>query len=149
MNESKAIVQYAGDDLYVAISPSGHALSLETNGDRNCAATPIELLLMALGACTGSDVVNIMSKKRETLTRYRVEIRGRRRDTEPRSFEQIEVKHFVEGRNISEEALRQAIELSDKKYCSVAATLRPTANIVSSYEILEEDSGRALANLQA
>ena len=93
---------------------------------------------MALGACTGSDVVSIMRKKREKITSYRVEVHGRRRETEPRGFSNIEVKHIVRGHNISAKALVQAIELSETKYCSVAATLRPAAEIKSSYEIVEE-----------
>jgi putative redox protein len=134
----KADVQYAGADFYIATSPSGHAITLETDGKRNSAPTPIELLLMALGACTGSDVVSIMRKKRERVTNYKVEVHGRRRKDEPRGFEHIEVKHILRGYNISEQSLRQAIELSQAKYCSVAATLRPAAEIVSTYQISEE-----------
>ena len=135
--DPRATVYYAGAELYIAISPSGHAITLETDGKRNSAPTPIELLLMALGACTGSDVVSIMRKKREKVTHYRVEVRGQRRETEPRGFRNIEIKHIVHGHNISGKALKQAIELSEAKYCSVAATLRPAAEIKSSYEIIE------------
>lgn len=133
-----AVVQYAGSDLYVAISPSGHAITLETDKNRNSAPTPVELLLMALGGCTGSDVVSIMRKKRIQITSYRVEVRGKRRDVEPRGFSHIDVKHIVTGRGVSDHALRQAIELSEAKYCSVAATLRPAAEIKSSFEIIQE-----------
>ncbi|OLE55337.1 MAG: hypothetical protein AUG51_03705 [Acidobacteria bacterium 13_1_20CM_3_53_8] len=65
---------------------------------------------------------------------------GERRDEHPRSFTRMEVRHIVRGRNVSEKAVAQAIELSETKYCSVAATYRPTVEIVSSYEIIEEDS---------
>ena len=140
--DAKAIVYYAGNDLYTALSPSGHAITLETNGERNSAPTPIELLLMALGGCTGSDVISIMEKKRQKVTDYRVEVRGQRREDNPRSFSHIEVKHFVRGCNISEDALVQALELSESKYCSVAATLKPTATIVFQYEIAQESSAR-------
>jgi putative redox protein len=139
LEDQRAAVHHAGADLYVAISPSGHAITLETDGKRNAAPTPVELLLMALGGCTGSDVISIMRKKRERITSYRVDVRGRRREDEPRSFKCIEVKHIVRGHNISEKSLVQAIELSESKYCSVAAALRPTAEIVFSYEIIEED----------
>ena len=61
-------------------APVGHAITLETDGNRNSAATPVELLLMGLGACTGSDVVSIMRKKRQKITSYRVQVRGRRRE---------------------------------------------------------------------
>ncbi len=140
--DSKAVVSYAGDDLFVGVSPSGHALAIETEPARSRAATPMELLLVALGSCTGVDVVSILRKKRERVTGYRVEVRGERRDEHPRAFTRIEVKHFVRGRGVSERAVAQAVGLSEEKYCSVAATLRPTAEIVSTFEI-EEDGGDA------
>ena len=135
--ENKAIVLFAGNDLFIGITPSGHALTLDTNHERNAAPTPMQLLLLALGSCTGVDVVSILQKKRETVIDYRVEVRGERREDQPRSYKRMEVHHIVRGRNISEKSVMQAIELSEAKYCSVAATLRPTAEIVSSYEIIE------------
>jgi putative redox protein len=137
--EAKATIHLAGDDLFVGISPSGHAQVLDTNHERASAATPVELLLIALGSCTAVDVISIMRKKREQVTNYRVEVRGERRTEHPRAFTRMEVRHIVRGRKISEKALAQAIELSETKYCSVAATLRPTVEIISSYEIIEED----------
>jgi putative redox protein len=137
--DAKAIIHFAGDDLFVGISPSGHAQALDTNHERRCAASPVELLLVALGSCTAVDVVSILKKKRADVTDYRVEVRGLRRSEHPRHFTRMEVRHIVRGRNITEKALAQAIELSETKYCSVAATLRPTVEIVSSFEIIEED----------
>jgi len=135
--ENKAIVHFAGNDLFIGITPSGHALTLDTNHARNSAPTPTELLLVALGSCTAVDVISILKKKREHVSDYRVEVRGDRREEHPRSFERMEVHHIVRGRNVSEKSVAQAIELSEAKYCSVAATLRPTAEILSSYEIIE------------
>jgi len=97
----------------------------------------MELLLVALGSCTAVDVVSILRKKRQNVSAYRVEVRGQRRDEHPRSYKRMEVHHIVTGRSISEQSVEQAIQLSEEKYCSVAATLRPTAEIVSSFEIIE------------
>jgi putative redox protein len=137
--DAKATIYLAGDDLFVGITPSGHAQALDTNHERASAASPVELLLLALGSCTAVDVISILKKKREQVTAYRVEVRGERRTEHPRSFTRMEVRHIVHGHDISEKALAQAIELSETKYCSVAATLRPTVEIISSYEIIEED----------
>lgn len=137
--DKPAVVHFSGDDLFIGITPSGHAVTLDTNHERNSAPTPVELLLIALGSCTGVDVVNILRKKREEVLEYRIEISGQRRTKHPRAFTRMEVRHKVKGRNISEKSLAQAIELSDQKYCSVAATLRPTVEIVSSYEIIPVD----------
>lgn len=135
--DPKAVIRYAGDDLFMAISPSGHAITLDTSHERASAPSPMELLLMALGSCTAVDVIGILQKKRESVIDYRVEVRGERRDEHPRSFKRMEVRHILTGKSISPRAVAQAIELSENKYCSVAATLRPTAEIVSSYEIIE------------
>ena len=136
--DSKAVVHLVGDELFNGRTPSGHDLKIDTDRERNSAPSPMELLLVALGSCTAVDVVSILRKKREQVTDYRVEVRGERRDEHPRSYKRMEVHHIVTGRNISERSVAQAIELSEQKYCSVAATLRPTAEIVSTFKIIEE-----------
>lgn len=137
-SDAKAVVHSAGDELFVAITPSGHAQVLETNSARASAASPVELLLIALGGCTAVDVVSILKKKRERVTGYRVEVSGTRREEYPRAFTRMEVRHVVRGHNVSEKSVASAIELSESKYCSVAATLRPGVEIVTSYEIIED-----------
>lgn len=139
MKDTKATVRYAGDDFFVAVPPSGHALTLDMRGERSSAASPLELLLVALGGCTGADVVSILRKKREHVTEYRVEVKGERREEYPKSFKRIEVHHILHGRGLTEKAVADAIQLSDEKYCGVSATLRPTAEIVTSYEIHEQE----------
>jgi len=141
MKNTHALVQYSGDDYFVAIPPSGHAIPLDINSERSNASGPLELLLVALGGCTGADVITILKKKREQVTDYRVEVRGERREEHPRSFRKMEVRHIIRGRGISADSVAKAIELSVNKYCSVAATLRPTVEIVSSFEIHDEATG--------
>jgi putative redox protein len=139
MKNNHAIVHYAGDDFFVAMPPSGHAITIDFKGERSAAPGPLELLLVALGGCTGADVVSILRKKREKLLEYRVEVRGERREEFPKSYKKMEVKHILRGRSLSEAAVKQAIDLSEQKYCGVAASLRPTVEIVSSYEIHESE----------
>ena len=136
-DEPKAVVYLRGDELFEGVTPSAHSVMMDTDRSRNSAPSPMELLLIALGSCSGVDVVSILRKKRGEVTDYRVEVRGTRRAEHPRSYERIEVNHIVTGRNISERSLGQAVQLSEEKYCSVAATLRPTAEIVSTYQIIE------------
>jgi len=137
MAETKATVQYGGNDFFIGTSPAGHAQVMETNGERAAAATPIELLLIAVGGCMASDVVDILRKKRQIVSDYKVEVVGERREDFPRSFKSIRLHHILTGESLSETAVKQAIELSDSKYCSVAATLRPTAEISVSFEVVE------------
>ena len=137
---TKAVVSFVSEDLFLGITPSGHAMTLDTDHERSVAPSPVELLLVALGSCTGVDVISILNKKRMSVSAYRIEVSGERRDEHPRSYKSMNVHHVVTGRNISDRAVQQAIELSETKYCSVAATLRPTVEIHSSFEIIEEPS---------
>ena len=133
----KATVQYAGDDYFIGTPPSGHAQVMDANGERKAAPTPLENLLVAVAACTAFDVQSILKKKRQDVLDYRVEVEGTRRNEMPKAFIKFHIKHIVHGRNISEKAVADAIKLSDKTYCSVGATVRPTAEITTSYEIVE------------
>lgn len=133
----KAVVQMTGEELFTGVTPSGHEVLMDTDRERNSAGSPMELLLLALGSCSAVDVVSVLRKKRERVTDYRVEIEGERRDEHPRSYKRMQVHHIVTGHDISERSVAHAIELSEQKYCSVAATLKPTAEIVSSFEIIQ------------
>jgi putative redox protein len=134
----KATVRFVTEDLFVGTTPSGHALALDTDSTRSSAPSPVELLLVALGSCTATDVASILTKKRQQVTSYIVEVSGVRRDEYPRSYTSMKVHHIFTGRSISAKAVAHAIELSETKYCSVAATLRPTVEIQSTFEIIEE-----------
>jgi putative redox protein len=132
------LVEYSGNDFFVATTPSGHAQVIDINGERSAAAGPFELVQLALGGCTGADVISVLKKKRQQVTSYRIEIQALRRDEHPRSYKRIDVKHIVRGRGISEKAVAQAVQLSTDKYCGVIASLRPTVEIVATWEIQEE-----------
>jgi putative redox protein len=136
-NIYKATVHYAGDEFFIGIPPSGNAQVIDSKGERRSAPSPLELLLVSVAACTAADVISILLKKRQDVTDYNVEVTGERVDDHPRKFTKFHVHHIVQGRTVSEKAVADAIELSDTKYCSVAATLRPTVEITTSYEIIE------------
>ena len=136
---NKAIIKFVSDDLFVGITPSGHSVTFDTNSERSNAPSPVEILLVALGSCTAVDVVSILKKKRQHVTSYQVEVSGERRDEYPRSYTSMKVHHVLTGKGLSDKAVAQAIELSENKYCSVAATLRPTVEIQSSFEIIEAE----------
>jgi putative redox protein len=133
----KATVQYAGDEFFVGTPPSGHAQIIDSKGDRRAAPSPLEMLLVSVAACTAADVISILLKKRQQVDAYRVEVAGTRKDDHPRAFIAFHVHHIVHGRSVSEKAVADAVKLSDEKYCSVAATVRPTAAITTSYEVNE------------
>lgn len=99
-------------------------------------ATPMEVLAVALGACTGMDVVSILRKMREPLEGFEVEVKGERADEHPKRFVSLEVVYRLRGK-LNSEKVRRAIELSESRYCSVEATLRPALPLTSSFVIQE------------
>ena len=130
-----ASVRWIGEEKFVAISPSGHAVTLDSESASNKAPTPMELLLMALGACTATDVVSILKKKRQKLESLEVLCSGERAPDPPRVWTKLEVIYRLRGR-LEEAAVKRAIELSEQKYCSVSAMLQKTATLTWRHEIL-------------
>jgi putative redox protein len=100
---------------------------------------PMEMILLGLAGCTGVDVVNILRKKRQPLKALRVEVRAKRADDHPKVYTEIEIAYLLEGEGLSHDAIEQAIELSERKYCSVSAMLGKTAKIGSSYRVIPGD----------
>jgi putative redox protein len=94
----------------------------------------MEMLLGALGACTSVDVVMILAKKRQNLTSLEIVISGERASEPPSVWTKIEMIYRLAG-DLEPKAVRDAIELSQFKYCSVAAMLRKTAEITYRFEI--------------
>jgi putative redox protein len=97
----------------------------------------MELLLIGLAGCTAMDVVSILQKKRQPLTGLQTKVTAERAEEHPRVYTKIHVEYVVTGKGVKPEAVERAIELSETKYCSAMATLRHTAEITSSYRILE------------
>jgi putative redox protein len=130
-----ATVKWTGAQEFVATSPSGHALTIDSDRQSNKAAGPMELLLMALGACTATDIVIILEKKRQKLESLEVVCSGERAAEPPSVWIKLEVLYRLRGR-LDEAAVKRAIELSEEKYCSVSATLKKSATLSWRYEIL-------------
>jgi putative redox protein len=125
-----------GDGLrFRAVNDAGKSIVLDSGPDAD-APNPMEVLLAALGGCSGMDVIAILRKKRQFVTAYSLELIGRRRDEHPRAYTAIEVVHRFTGRDLSKAAIEDAILLSDTKYCSVHATLVPGVAVSSRFEIV-------------
>ena len=96
--------------------------------------TPMELLATSLGACTAMDVVSILVKMRQPLESFSVEVSGERAEDHPKRFLSLEVVYHLKG-DLDERKVERAISLSEERYCSVEATLRPAVPITSRYVI--------------
>ena len=104
-------------------------------GGSNAGTRPKELLLLALGGCTASDVISILHKKRVELNGFEIHITAEQRDEHPQVFTKIHLEYVVRSDDIRPQDVVRAIELSETKYCSVSAMLRPAIPITWSYRI--------------
>lgn len=122
---------------FVSTDSTGHSMVMSTP-DENFGMKPSELLLSALAGCTSVDVVEILAKKRTPLSHLEVHVSAKQDADPPWTFRKIHLKFIIKGQDLSEKDVQQAIHLSEEKYCSVAASLRGTVEITSSFEILED-----------
>ncbi len=123
---------------FVASDDKGHSIVIDSSrehGGEGSAFTPMQLLLVALGSCTGIDVVNILQKQRQKLTGFEIVVSGERVAEYPRVYSKVHVEYKVKGENLRDKALHTAIQLSEDKYCSVGATISKAAKMSHSYSI--------------
>ncbi len=131
-------VKWVDGFRFVASDSAGHSIVMDTpkeSGGENSGFSPMQLLLVALGGCTGMDVVHIMRKQRQQISDLEVLVSGKRVKEPPRIYSHIHVEYKIRGKNIKENAVQRAIQLSEDKYCSVGATLRAKAKVTSNYTI--------------
>ena len=120
---------------FVATSGTGHHFLID-DAAGNTGAKPIELVAVALAGCTAFDVIGILRKKRQQVTGYEVTVEADQTPDPPQVFTKVRIHHIVTGVDIAEHALRDAIRLSETKYCSVGAMVKQSAEIESTYEIV-------------
>lgn len=128
---------WIGDKHFVGIDSGNHSVVLSGQAD-GIGVKPSEMLLIALAACSSVDVVEILEKKRLKLSLLEVITTGERDPEPPWAYRKIHVKYRLSGDGLTDKAVAQAIDLSQEKYCSVAATVRGVAQITTEYEILPE-----------
>ena len=137
----EAKVTYVDGLQFVGEAASGHAIVMDGDkevGGRNTGARPMELLLIGLGGCSGMDVVSILKKKKQEINGVEIKVKGEKAENYPKKFTDMDIEFIVRGRNVSDDAVKRAVELSMGKYCSVKATLEGSAKITWSYKIIEE-----------
>lgn len=126
------LVEWDGDMRVIGKTEEGATVSMEPGrayGGSGRNPTPMELVAIALGGCTCMDVVSILKKMRCDLTKLVIEVKVKRREQEPRYYESIHLTFIVSGKNITEEQVRRAVDLSNQKYCSVGIMLGEKAEI--------------------
>ena len=105
---------------------------------------PIELVATALAGCTAFDVITILRQKyHQKVTGYQVHVEADQAERPPRIFTNVRIHHVVTGYGVEAKAIEEAIRLSEEKYCSVGAMVKQTANLHTTYEIIEETFERS------
>ncbi|MDY7078664.1 MAG: OsmC family protein [Chloroflexota bacterium] len=135
-----ARVKWVEKRQFVGTDSSKHSVVMSSQDEENgTGMSPSQLLLVALGGCTAYDVVNILEKKRQRLTGLEITVTGEQESDPPWTYRKIHIHYALQGKGLQERAVRKAIEISEQKYCSVAATLRGAAEITYDYAIAEEE----------
>lgn len=125
---------------FVGTDSSRHSVVMSSQDEQNAVGMkPSELLLVALGGCTAVDVVTILKKKRQRLTSFEVEVSGTQIPEPPWTFTHIHLAFRFRGRDLRQKAVKDAVELSKDKYCSVGATLAPTTQVTVDISIEEDE----------
>lgn len=132
-----ATVQWIGGKKFIGVDSTCHSVVLSTP-DEGIGIKPSELLLIAVASCSAVDVVEILNKKRMPLNYLEISASGEQDADPPWTYRKIRLRFVLRGENLTEKAVAQAIQLSEEKYCSIAATVRATAEIVTEFEILPE-----------
>jgi putative redox protein len=142
MNKREAIVRHVQNLAFIGKAGSNHWTTVDSSHGENPAAatSPMELVLIALGSCTGSDVAIILEKKRVRFSRFEMKITGERAAVDPKVYTTIHIEYIVEGVDLKEKDIAHAIELSMTKYCSVSAMLKKSVALTYSTTIVKESA---------
>lgn len=138
----RATIRWQGNVCFEAESGSGHRILVDgppDHGGENRGPRPMETLLLGLGGCASFDVVHILRKSRQDITDCRCEIDAQRAEDEiPAVFTHIRLHFVVTGRNLKQNQVKRAVELSAEKYCSASIMFgRAGVQIEHSFEVVE------------
>jgi putative redox protein len=142
----KARIKWVEDRTFIGESGSGHKIVLGTAfgpEGRSPGPSPMELVLIGLGGCSGYDVVHILEKGREAIEDATLELEAERAQQDPKVFTRIHMRFAVKGRRLAPEKVERAIRLSVEKYCSASAMIAKTATITHDFEVVDTTAAEA------
>ncbi|HYM69966.1 MAG TPA: OsmC family protein [bacterium] len=131
-----ATVRWTGGLAFAATAGSGGTITLDATHERGGGGpSPMEAVLVALGGCTGMDVVSILEKMRAPLEALEIRVSGERAEEHPRVFTRIALEYIFTGAGLKAEQIQRAVELSQDRYCSVSAMLRKATELTYTWRI--------------
>ncbi|MCS5697138.1 OsmC family protein [Desulfofundulus thermocisternus] len=135
---SEVIVKWEGNMKFVGIDEAGRQVAMDASqiyGGMNQGVRPMELLLMALGGCSGIELAHILKKMRVQFDSLLIEVEGKRAEDHPKVFENINIVYKLTGPNLPPEKVYHALKLTDEKYCSVSNMVNKAAAISYAFEL--------------
>jgi len=142
----EAKVTWQKELAFLGTSDSGYVVKMDSHPGPHSGTSPVQMVAMALAGCTAMDVISILMKKRQEVTRFEVQVHAERAADHPKVITQAQLEYVVSGHALDETAVLRAIELSLTKYCSVHAMLSKAFPIAVHYSIYE-DEGNGQARL--
>lgn len=139
-----AKVDWKGGMTFDGKADSGFRVNLDTDsevGGSNNGFRPLELMAISLAGCTAMDVISILTKKRQNVTGFEVQVDAGRADEHPKVFTQAKIHYIVNGHNLDENAVIRAIQLSSERYCPAQAMLSSAFPMELRYSIFEDEDG--------
>jgi putative redox protein len=140
----KANVIWRGNMAFDGMSDSGIPVPLDADaavGGANSGARPMELIALGLAGCTAIDVISVLRKKCQEVTRFEVHVDAPRAEEHPKVFTNAVITYVVSGTAIDEASVLRAIELSATRYCPAQAMLGQVFPMELRYEIYEDEEG--------
>ena len=135
---SKVSVNWSGDMAF-DVEVNGFNLKIdaaESVGGKNGGPRPKPLILVALGGCTGMDVVSILKKMRIEPEYFNVEVSGEMTEEHPKYYNKLHIRYIFRGKDLPMDKLEKAVNLSQDRYCGVSAMLGKAATL--THEIVVE-----------
>ena len=139
MNTREAVLIHVRDLAFIGKAGSNHWTSVDSahRGKIPAATSPMEMVLIALGGCTGGDVASILEKKRVKFSKLEIKVSGVRTEIDPQVYTSIHIDYTVEGRHVREKDVAHAVELSMTKYCSVGAMLKKSVTLTHALTVVD------------
>ena len=139
----KAVLKQVEGCSFIGRADSNHWTAIDVSKETcglDAATHPMEMVLIAIGSCAGSDIVSILDKKKVLLDGFEINIDAERADNYPKVFTKIHLEYVFFGQQIKPKHVEQAINLSHEKYCSIIGMLKNSVAITSSYKIIDKDT---------
>lgn len=144
MTKMTSKVTWVSSHRFIGGSGSGHGVIMDgsksTDPEGSLGPSPMEMVLMGLGGCSGIDVIHILEKMRQSVSGCKVELEGERAEEPPRVYNRIHLTYTITGIGLSQKRVEEAVRLSGDKYCSVSVMLNSSVEMTREVKIIEGTS---------